>query len=274
MALSATTGAMGRDNLYQQGLTKHEAGELTEALKLYNRFLDNNPNHKDARYARGLASFETGDVMAAQNDFEWLVKRYPDDYRSILMLAKASLAAGMAEESKDLFRKTLRRYPKNIDAMIGMGEAEYALGNRFTGEDWLRRALELEPDNEPLRRAFREIKDLNRKYLAKERKRRRQAVLAKLNQAIWAAGREWTRRYKEVKARQELLENEIAIQKEIAAAGAPEVIVEKKNYYYPYYPYKPQYRSGFTQPGVTNYSFEYSYQRRQSLPLLPWAVAP
>lgn len=266
--------ALCQENPYRMGLKAHEAGDLRKAIELYNEFLKDNPNNKDARYARGLALFETGDAYEAQKDFQWLVARYPDDYRAILMLAKADLRLGMAQESRELFRKVLRRYPKNTDAMIGIGEAEYEMGNRFTGEDWLKKALAREPGNKPLKEALRAIKDLNRRYLAQERKRKRQAVLAELNQAIWAAGREWTKRYKEAKARQEALEREIAIQKEIAAAGAPEVIIERKNYYYPNYPYYPHYSDGFMYPQPKKYSFEYSYQRSNTIPLLPWAVAP
>ena len=183
---SWTTGTAldSADQLFEQALELQKAGELGEALELYEKGLSVDPRHYRSLLASGAVHYSKSDYQKAVRRFEELVAFYPRDARARVQLGHAKLALGSIEEAKNIFRMILIDEPDNVSALIGLGRAEYLGGNRFTAVDTFKKALALQPGSRSLQETIARLEDANREYLRASEEERRLRVMSALNNAI------------------------------------------------------------------------------------------
>lgn len=180
------------DKYYNEGLERHKAGELDEAIRLYNKALDEDMKHREAMYALGAAYFDKGDMAEAEKALKDTVLFYPRFTRALAFLGETQLALGKFGEARDNFLKALADMPDSIPVLVGLGKAEYFEGNSFAGEEYLKRALSLDPENKQLQETVTMIRKANRDLLRAEAAEKRQRIIQAFNEAVYEAGRRWT----------------------------------------------------------------------------------
>ena len=109
-----------------------EAGEYTEAGKLYGRALEAKPNDPRVLTGLGTAQFLGGDTAAAQASFQAAVAADPQYSDARFDLAKVELQRGDFSAAEAQFRGLLALNAKDLAAQDGLGSALLAEGR--TGE--------------------------------------------------------------------------------------------------------------------------------------------
>ncbi len=123
-----------------------QAGEPGEALTLYRRVLDLQPDHPEALNLGGVAAFQAGDARRAEKLLRQAVAVHPhyvDAYNNLGNVLKAAERLGEAEAA---YRRALESDPDYVGAHFNLGIALDAQGRFADAEAAFARALELEPD--------------------------------------------------------------------------------------------------------------------------------
>jgi Flp pilus assembly protein TadD len=185
---------------YQQGVAFHEASKTREALSEFQEALSVDPQHSGAMYGRALCCYHLKDFDNARKAFRELLVFHPRDARAMTMLAKLELDSGSPQAAKRLYLKVLEQYPKDPTILVGLGLAEYSVGNTFAGQEFLEKASKLEPDNRELGDLVHRIRKANLAQLRAEAAEKRRRIVQAFNEAVYAQGRAWTKRYEQALA--------------------------------------------------------------------------
>jgi len=116
----------------------HQAGELSQAERIYRQILDVQPDHAHSLHLLGVIAHQVGKQQAAIE----LIRRAtaiepgnPDYYNN---LGNALTAEGKQEEAESAFRRALQIKPDHADAqynlgnsLIEQGEVDAAMADRF-----------------------------------------------------------------------------------------------------------------------------------------------
>ncbi len=171
-------------DLYRKGYNAQKAGNLKEAMGIYEGCLKADPKNYKALLAMGTVYLAMGEYRKATEQFRSVLALYPDDPRTRLYLANSRLKAGFIGEAKNDYEMILSEYPEDVPALIGLARAEYLLGNRFTAVDFLKQALALQPGNTALKATVDRVESAARQNLAEEERERHARLMSDLENAI------------------------------------------------------------------------------------------
>jgi predicted O-linked N-acetylglucosamine transferase (SPINDLY family) len=127
--------------------TLKRAGQLQEAVALYQICLDTCPDDLDLLYEQGEALLELDQLEEAADRFRRALATAPNDSASTIMLARTLHRLGKPLESLHFYRRAQRLTPhiSVVHQMAGITATESDL--RDEARTSFRRALEADPDN-------------------------------------------------------------------------------------------------------------------------------
>jgi tetratricopeptide (TPR) repeat protein len=134
--------------LFAAALARHQAGQLAEAVQLYERVLAAEPDHADSLHLLGVAAHQSGRSDQAVALVEAAIMRSPGAaaYRNNLGCIWADL--GHAEPAIAAYRAALELDPRYVDAHVNLAELYVRLARREVAEHHYRLALAQVP-NQP-----------------------------------------------------------------------------------------------------------------------------
>ena len=99
-----------RDKL---GVSLTRAGQINEAISLYDRMLQDNALYENAWNNRGFARLMIEDLEGAESDFKAALALSPDMELAMANLASFYLNTNRNDEAIPLVRRLIKRYPQN-----------------------------------------------------------------------------------------------------------------------------------------------------------------
>ena len=129
----------------RRAVALHEAGRLHEAMPLYRRILDMEPDNPDALQAAGTVAFQLGDVDQAVELLRAAIAAKPDLAGAHNNLGLIFEAAGQLDEAEAAYRRTVDIEPGFGGAHNNLGNVLKALGRLDEALAAFRRALEIDP---------------------------------------------------------------------------------------------------------------------------------
>jgi tetratricopeptide (TPR) repeat protein len=132
-----------RRALYYRGLMRAHLHRQDEAISDFNRVLELDPDHDDARLQRAelLLNYKA-DFQKAAEEFEYLRERQPAKAPVALGLARAYRALRRREEARNLLDQILIAFPRDPQALSERGRLARDSGQYADAEDYLRRSLD------------------------------------------------------------------------------------------------------------------------------------
>ena len=136
-------------------------GEQDKAKELFEKLLEENPNHKSALSVLGNMYFEDGinmdnnELLKKSVDYhERLIEIVPDSPRALRALALATYQLGDSVKALTIFEDAVEKNPNDVDLLLNYGKILYETGNKELAEGEFRKSLELSPDNKPALRSL------------------------------------------------------------------------------------------------------------------------
>ncbi len=130
-------------------------GQFQEALPQLNAFLQDNPQHAEARFLKGLALAEEGRIEEAQEVFMGLTDDYPnlpEPYNNLAVLYAAKGDYAMARDSLLL---AISNHPTYATAHENLGDVYARMAGIAYGK-----ALEIDADNQTARVKLAMVREL------------------------------------------------------------------------------------------------------------------
>ena len=121
-----------------------QAGELQEAMALYDRVLAESPDNHDVLYARALVAEKLNDLPAAESDLRRIIEQDPDNFHAWNALGY-TLAdrTDRLQEALGYIEKALALSPEEAAIVDSLGWVHYRMGDLETAAEYLQRAYEL-----------------------------------------------------------------------------------------------------------------------------------
>ena len=103
------------EELFDQGLDRFNIDEYDEAIEIFKKVLEMNPDHPDALYYIALAWANKGDYSQAIADFTKAMEKDPLDTDSLIGRGQAWKSKGKVKRALADFKKALNMDPDNPD---------------------------------------------------------------------------------------------------------------------------------------------------------------
>jgi len=148
--LIAEAHVLERDSLvidYVKGVVAARRGDMTEAKRLFDSVLLEDPNHVRARLNRCTTLMIDQDHHAALDDVQFLLEAHPELDLARLRRGEIMLSLGEWEEAESNFRDVLSRRGKNPHALIQLGASLVAQERLTEAEQPLNEAIRLDGDS-------------------------------------------------------------------------------------------------------------------------------
>lgn len=130
---------------FADGLARHKAGQLAEAVGLYERALAADPRHYEARRLLGLATFQAGRPDDAERLLREAISAAPENAKAYDNLAVVLHAMQRDDEALPALRKAVELAPGNNAFLINLGNLFVEMGRRADAIDAFRRAATANP---------------------------------------------------------------------------------------------------------------------------------
>lgn len=130
--------AKSKEEMFQEGMSLKEAGNLSGAIVLFRNALEKDPNFTDARYEMGKIFLETEKYQRAENEFTKVVLQEPGRKDAVLDLIRTLLAAEKFEDAETRLTDYQTKYPEDAEGSVLLGQ----LYGRTARLDESRRAYE------------------------------------------------------------------------------------------------------------------------------------
>lgn len=139
--------------LNERGSSLFERREYSEALKLYSRALQKDPDYSEALYNRGLTFFRLRQYRQAGKDFQELTRLDPADHNAFNLQGLAAMKLGDHDLALSRFIQAAQinessQYLYNA-ALAAFKRGNLSLARKFSGE-----AVTLDPMNGKARELF------------------------------------------------------------------------------------------------------------------------
>ncbi len=132
-----------------EGQLLNAANELDEALRTYNRALEETPADPDLLYARSLAHERLKDIPAAEADLRALLNVAPADARALNALGfMLTVHSERLDEAETLISKALALTPEEPSVIDSMGWLRFRQGRPNEAVSLLGKAYDAFPDPE------------------------------------------------------------------------------------------------------------------------------
>lgn len=127
LTLSAAVQGMAQDDpagaavaVFQQAQNAHEAGDLAEARRLYERALTILPEFPEAQYQRGVVLLATGELAAAEISFRRALELREDWPVAMSSLGSLLVARGKFAEAESVLKRVLDLQPNEPQAISAL----------------------------------------------------------------------------------------------------------------------------------------------------------
>ncbi len=132
--------------LFQEALSLHRQGSLSEAEQRYRQILASDRGHFEALIHLGLIRLQAGSRDEALGLFQEALDRNPDSADAHAGLANALLARGDLDGAASCYRKALALDPGHAEANYGLAAALQALNRHEEAVPYYENALTIDPD--------------------------------------------------------------------------------------------------------------------------------
>jgi tetratricopeptide (TPR) repeat protein len=112
------------EELFDQGLDQFNIDVYDEAIKIFKKVLEMNPDHPDALYYIALAWANKSDYSQAITDFTKALEKDPFDTDSLIGRGQAWQSKGNVKRALADFKKALDIDPDNPDYQVLIDELE------------------------------------------------------------------------------------------------------------------------------------------------------
>lgn len=141
----ASTQTGQADEVLAAALEAHAAGDLDEAVELYEEVLVLDPQNRFAYYNLGLIDQTRGLDEAAAAEYEQAIAVAPGFTPAMFNLAIIRARQGAVDEAISLYRDVIAVDEADARAHLNLGFLLLESGEREEGETELSRAVELDP---------------------------------------------------------------------------------------------------------------------------------
>jgi tetratricopeptide (TPR) repeat protein len=129
----------------QQAYSAYQAGNYTQAMKLYNRVLEVDPNNRNALLARAAINIHDGYTEAAIRDYRKLLLANPKD--TLALSSLLTVASFSPEDTETQLKLMIRNEPNSPYLNFALANA-YGAQNRWTeAQGYYFRALQNNPED-------------------------------------------------------------------------------------------------------------------------------
>ncbi len=132
--------------LLQEGVSRHQTGQLPEAETVYRRILDLEPDHADANHMLGVIALQAGNHDLAVQLITKAIRTNPRAAAYHCNLGNALDEQGLFEEAAASQRKAIDLNPEYAMAHNNLGNAEKALGKLDDAVASYRKAIAIKPE--------------------------------------------------------------------------------------------------------------------------------
>jgi tetratricopeptide (TPR) repeat protein len=136
------------EQVLNEALTAHAAGDLDQAVDLYEQVLVLDPQNRFAYYNLGLIDQTRGHDAAAADEYEQAIAVAPDFAPAMFNLAIIRAEQGAIDEAIALYRDVIAVDETDARAHLNLGFLLIDAGERKEGQRELDRAVELDPSLE------------------------------------------------------------------------------------------------------------------------------
>lgn len=133
------------DELFNQAMFCHQAGDLARAAELYHQVLCNQPEHPDALNLLGVVARQQHRLDESRQWIERAIAAAPNDARYPFNLGETLRAAGQFAHAIAAYRSSLETNPANAPAWHALGMSYEKLGNHAEALNASRRAVQVDP---------------------------------------------------------------------------------------------------------------------------------
>ena len=134
------------DDLINQAIGHHSAGDLGQAERIYRRVLSQVANHPVALHLSGVLAYQSGDADTARKRIAKAIKLAPDYAEAHSNLGLVLHNTGDNDGAEQCLRRALAITPDAADTLNNLGNVLDARGERAAAADAYARAIELAPD--------------------------------------------------------------------------------------------------------------------------------
>jgi len=131
----------------QAAVDAHRAGQLQQAMMLYQQVLQADPRNLDALHMLGVAAYQTGQLDAAADLIGKAIAVKPSLARAHLNLGNVLKDQGRLDEAAASYRRVLSLAPDLVDAHRGLGDILSLQQQWEEAAASYRRVLQANPDN-------------------------------------------------------------------------------------------------------------------------------
>ena len=134
-------------DLMQQAMAHHRRGELEDALGLYSRALEREPEHSDALHLTGVIAHQQGRNEDAVALIRRAIAKSPGEAAFHNNLGLALMALGHATQAEDAYQEALVLAPDFADALLNLGNLRAGHGQLEEAVTLLERAVAVDADS-------------------------------------------------------------------------------------------------------------------------------
>jgi tetratricopeptide (TPR) repeat protein len=165
--------------IFLDGMLKELRGQTIEALELFRRVVELDPEHDDARLRMVNLLVQQSNGAEALPHAEYLRRQLPNNPQVPLRLAQCQALLGQQTEAEETLDELLRRWPHHAGALAERGKLALRGGDPSAAESMLREALNRDPSALDARYLLAQALRLNGKT---DQARAEQDTLARLEE--------------------------------------------------------------------------------------------
>ncbi|MCS5612875.1 MAG: tetratricopeptide repeat protein [Candidatus Poribacteria bacterium] len=130
----------------QQAVTYHQTGQLSEAEKLYQQVLADDPQNADAFHLLGIIAYQRNKYQLAIDLITQAIATDPNQAPFFNNLGNALQNQGKLEESVQAYQKALQIQPDYAEAYYNFGNVLHKHGKLDASVQAYQKALQIQPD--------------------------------------------------------------------------------------------------------------------------------
>ncbi|MGR3174022.1 MAG: tetratricopeptide repeat protein [Candidatus Scalindua sp.] len=134
------------ENLFQNGYTLHQTGNLEEAAMLYHKILKSEPEHIDAIFLLGTLNIQQRNLEPATTFLKKAISLKPDHVAAYNNLGTALQSQGKLSEAVVIYNRVIEIKPDYAEARVNLGNVFQEQGKFDEAVECYNRVIELRPE--------------------------------------------------------------------------------------------------------------------------------
>jgi len=135
------------DRYYNKGVSYQKQGKFNQAIDIYNKTLQFNSDHVQARMNLATAYLQAGRIKEAEEQFNFLYFLEPNDYYILYNLGLLLYRTGDLASAEMKLKKLLILDPLHLEANLLLGSVLEEMGNFKEAADYCMRAYYIDSAN-------------------------------------------------------------------------------------------------------------------------------